>query len=283
MHLDDGESDSHKVTTWQQVDSDQSNLHKDDEAYDRLPDTSEAAAQYLLLYELSLPQGLDLNTIVDIARTKSRVLVMMKNISSEAMLDFKAKATLWGEGHLKTSKLSPASGTNIIFAHLTGNNLRSMFIGTLFAFGLIAGAIAISLKSLRLGLLSLLPNLAPALFAFGFWALTYQEIGLYAAFVTATSLGLIVDFTVHLFSKYARALHVKGLDPEDAIRDVFATTGMALWISASVLLIGFLVLTLSNFAIIALMAAMVALTILIGLIADFTMTPALLLSFTKKP
>lgn len=259
------------------------NIHEDNPAYDRLPDDSEAAAQYLLLYELSLPQGLDLNTLVDISKTKSRILVMMKNVSSEAMIAFKDKAANWGEAHLTRSTLGPASGTNIIFAHLTGNNIRSMFTGTLLAFALIAGAIALALKSWKMGLLSLLPNLAPALFAFGLWSLTYQEIGLYAAFVTATSLGLIVDFTVHLFSKYARALNAKGLTPEDAIRDVFATTGMALWISAIVLLIGFLILTLSNFAIIALMAAMVALTIFIGLIADFTMTPALLLSFTKKP
>lgn len=258
------------------------NIHGDDPTYNRLPDSDEAAAQYLLLYELSLPQGLDLNTLVDISRSRSRVLVMMKNISSDEMLEFKTRAARWGDDHLNHSSLSPASGTNIIFAHLTGNNLRSMFTGTLLAFGLIAGAIAIALKSFRLGILSLLPNLAPALFAFGIWAVAYQQIGLYAAFVTATSLGLIVDFTVHLFSKYARALNDKGLSPEDAIRDVFATTGMALWISAIVLLIGFLILTLSNFAIIALMAAMVALTILIGLIADFTMTPALLLSFAAK-
>jgi hypothetical protein len=258
------------------------NIHGDDPAYETLPESQEAAAQYLLLYELSLPQGLDLNNMIDISRNSSRILVIMKNISSEKMLEFKARTRSWADNNLHNSQLSDASGTNIIFAHLTGSNIKSMFIGTLLAFLLIAGTIAIALRSLRYGILSLLPNLAPAIFTFGLWAIFHSEIGLYAAFVTATSLGLIVDFTVHLFSKYARAINMDHMTPENAMRDVFASTGMAIWVSAIVLLMGFLILTLSNFAIISLMAAMVALTIFIGLIADFTMTPALILTFARR-
>lgn len=258
------------------------NMHGDDPAYNTLPQDRELAAQYLLLYELSLPQGLDLNNQIDIAKSQTRMVAMLYNVSSERMKEFKAEAEAWARANLTHANVLPATGTNIVFAHLTESNMRSMFIGTLIAFTLIAVTLGVTLRSWKFGLLSLLPNLAPALATFGLWSIFHAEIGLYAAFVTATSLGLIVDFTVHLFSKYLRARREGNQTPEDAIRYVFASTGMALWVSALVLIVGFLVLTFSNFAIIALMAAMVAMAIFVGLVADFTMTPALILAFAKR-
>ncbi|MFZ5608000.1 MAG: efflux RND transporter permease subunit [Pseudomonadota bacterium] len=254
------------------------NMHGDDPAYDRLPASRELAAQYLLLYEMSLPYGLDLNNQIDVRKSATRVVVMLHNVSSARMEAFKTRAEAWLAREAPTLIASPATGTNIVFAHLTQSNMRAMFVGTLTAFLLIAAVMALALRSVTFGLLSLVPNITPAVMAFGAWSLIHAEIGLYAAFVTATALGLIVDTTVHFFSKFLRARREEGLTPEEAVRAVFASTGPAMWIAALALVAGFLVLTASKFAIIALMAGMVALTISFGLVADFTLTPALLLA-----
>ena len=63
----------------------------------------------------------------------------------------------------------------------------------------------LALKSWRYGLLSLIPNLVPAGIAFGIWALIDGEIGLGLSVVTAMTLGIVVDDTIHFLSKYLRA------------------------------------------------------------------------------
>ena len=176
------------------------NMNGDQVDFKRLPETKEEAAQYLLLYELSLPQGLDLTNMIDITKSSSRLIVMMDDVPSQAMLQLQEDAQAWAQANLQYATLTPATGTNIIFAHLTKTNIQSMLSGTILAFLLIALAIGLALKSFKWGLLSLVPNLAPAIMAFGIWSFFRTEIGLYAAFVTATSLGLIVDFTVHLLT-----------------------------------------------------------------------------------
>ena len=99
--------------------------------------------------------------------------------------------------------------------------------------------------------------------------------------VFSITLGLVVDNTVHFISKYRRAL---GQDKsvEDAIRYSFSTVGPALVITAAVLSMGFGILTLSSFNINAHMGGLTAMTIIIALVFDLLMLPAVLLLLDKK-
>ena len=95
-------------------------------------------------------------------------------------------------------------------------------------------------------------------------------------------MGLIVDFTVHFLSKYLRARQEKDLGPEDGIRYAMANVGSALWVTAAVLIAGFMALTLSDFLINSLMGLLTAMIISVALVFDFLFLPALLLVFDKK-
>jgi len=259
------------------------NMNADDPGHYTLPQSRDLAAQYMLLYEMSLPFGLDLNNQIDVGKTSTRVTAILDNISSGEMKDVKFRAQQWFVDHAPEAML-PAGGTsvNLIFAFLTKRTFDSMFWGTGIAFFIISACLVVALRSLRLGIVSLVPNIAPAIVAFGIWAVLVGEIGIFAASVTATALGLIVDCTVHFLSKYLRGRREKKFNAEDAVRYSFSMVGSALWISSLVLIAGFSSLMFSNFTMNSKMGMLTALIIAVALIIDFLLLPAILLYIDKR-
>ena len=259
------------------------NMNGDEPEFYRLPQSRELAAQYLLLYEMSLPYGLDLNNQVDVAKSATRLTAIIDNINTGAMKDLKFRAEKWLSDNAPP-EMQPRGGTsvNLIFAFLTKRTFDSMFWGTGIAFFLISACLVIALRSFKMGLVSLVPNILPVVIAFAVWSVIEGELGMYAASVTATALGLIVDCTVHFLSNYLRGKRERGLHAEDAIRYAFSTVGTALWVSSVVLVIGFSSLMLSDFTMNSKMGALTALIIAIALIVDFLLLPVILLYFDKK-
>ncbi|MEB8433822.1 MMPL family transporter [Cocleimonas sp. KMM 6892] len=252
------------------------NMHGDDKSYYKLPESREMAAQYLLLYEMSLPFGLDLNNQIDIDKKSTRITVTLKTISTKQVLEMETRVDQWMEQNMPHLKAVGASPT-IMFAHIGMKNIISMISGTTIALVLISLILVFALKSWRYGLLSLIPNLVPAGMAFGIWALISGEIGLALSVVTAMTLGIVVDDTIHFLSKYLRARREKGLGAEDAVRYAFSTVGVALWVTSVALVAGFLVLATSSFKLNSGMGLLTAIVIAIALIVDFLLLPPLLI------
>ena len=257
------------------------NMHGDDPAFYRLPETREEAAQYLLLYEMSLPFGLDLNDQIDIDKSATRLTVTFENLHTEEVLAFEQKIAGWLQSNMPEMKFGVASAT-LMFAHIGSRNVPSMLLGTTLALILISFILILALRSTKLGVVSLLPNLLPAGMAFGIWGLMVGQVGLSLSVVTGMTLGIVVDDTVHFLSKYLRARREKGFDAEEAVRYAFNTVGVALWITTLVLVAGFVVLAQSHFALNAHMGMMTAITIAIALIMDFLFLPALLINLEEK-
>ncbi|WP_299880708.1 RND family transporter [uncultured Cocleimonas sp.] len=252
------------------------NMHGDDKSFYRLPESREMAAQYLLLYEMSLPFGLDLNNQIDIDKKSTRITVTLKTISTQQVLDIETRVDQWMDENIPKLKAIGASPT-IMFAHIGMKNIISMISGTTIALVLISLILVFALKSWRYGLLSLIPNLVPAGMAFGIWAIINGEIGLALSVVTAMTLGIVVDDTIHFLSKYLRARREKGLGAEDAVRYAFSTVGVALWVTSVALVAGFLVLATSSFKLNSGMGLLTAIVIAIALIVDFLLLPPLLI------
>ncbi len=256
------------------------NMHGDDPAWYKLPETRELAAQYLLLYEMSLPYGLDLNNQIDIDKKSTRLSVTLHTLSTQEVLSFEKRANDWMEKNIPELKSIGASPT-IMFAHIGMKNIISMLGGTTVALFLISLILFVALKSWRFGLMSLIPNLIPAGMAFGLWAIVNGEIGLALSVVTAMTLGIVVDDTIHFLSKYLRARREKGLNAEDAVRYAFSTVGIALWVTSIALIAGFLVLATSSFKLNAGMGLLTAIVIGLALVTDFLLLPPLLIKLDR--
>lgn len=257
------------------------NLHGDDPAWYRLPDSRELSAQYLLLYELSLPFGLDLNDQINVDKSATRVMVTMNNVTTNRLLTLEAEAQRWLRDNAPPAMFATGTGPALMFSHISDRNIRSMIGGNVISLVLVSGVIMLAIRSLRVGLVSLLPNLVPAGLAFGLWGLLVGEVGMSLSIVTSLTFGIVVDDTIHFLSKYLHARRDKGLDPHAAVRYAFSTVGMALAVTSLILVAGFLVLTFSTFKLNADMGMMCALTIALALVADYLMLPPLLMKLEE--
>ena len=257
------------------------NMHGDDPNWYRLPDANDLSAQYLLLYEFSLPFGLDLNNQINVARDATRLTVTLRTTSTEELLALERRAKEWLQSNTPASMHVDGASSAIMFAHIGHRNIRSMLEGSTVALALISAILVIALRSIRIGLLSIIPNLVPIGMAFGLWGLLVGQVGLALSVVAGVTIGIVVDDTVHFLSKYVRAQREQGLSPEDAVRYAFSTVGTALWVTSAVLVVGFGVLALSTFELNAGMGLLTAITIAIALVADFFFLPPLLMKFGR--
>ncbi|MCY4590073.1 MAG: MMPL family transporter [Alphaproteobacteria bacterium] len=258
------------------------NMHGDDPTEYRLPASRELAAQYLLLYELSLPFGLDLDNQISVDRSATRMTAATRTLSSNEVIELDRRALRWLADHAPNIVHAESAGGTLMFAHLGRRNIVAMLLGTTIALVGISIVLVLALRSLRLGFASLVPNLAPCALGFGIWGLAVGEVGVSLSMVTAMTLGIVVDDTVHFLSKYRRARLELGCGPPDAVRVAFRTVGRALVTTSLVLVAGFVVVSLSSFELNAGMGRLTALVIALALFADFFLLPPLLMKIDRE-
>ncbi|MCI5142555.1 MAG: RND family transporter, partial [Candidatus Electrothrix sp. ATG1] len=174
------------------------------------------------------------------------------------------------------------SGVTMMYSHLSARNIRSMLSSSLLALTLISIIMVFVLRSLKLGFLSLLPNIAPAVMGFGVWGYAVGQVGLAVSVLIAMTMGIVVDDTVHFLAKYQRGRTEHSMSPEDAVRFAFQNVASPMWISTVTLVGGFIVLACSGFQINAHMGSMTAITISFALLLDFFFLPVLLLRFDRS-
>ena len=257
------------------------NMHGDNNVFYQLPENRELSAQYLLLYEMSLPYGLDLNNQINIDKSAVRVSVNMKNMSSKGYLGFEKRASDWLKNNTPRIHTEGAS-PSIMFAHIGVRNVQAMLIGTSITLIVISIILGFTLGSFKMGLISLVPNLVPASMAFGLWGLTNGQITMALSVVASITLGIIVDDTVHFLDKFNHGFKTLGKNAKESVLYAFEHVGNALVLSSIALTFGFLVLVVSVFEINSGMGHLTSYVIMIALIMDFLLLPSLLIFFNRS-
>jgi predicted RND superfamily exporter protein len=257
------------------------NMHGDNETFYRIPVQRDLAAQYLLLYEMSLPFGLDLNSQIDIDKSATRMIISFKETTTRELRGMDVKARGWLKANAP-EMVTYGSGLSIMWAHISKRNINSMLGASFLALVLISILLMFAMQSFRLGLLSLIPNLSPALIGFGLWGYLYSRVGLGLSVVVAMTLGIVVDDTIHFMLKYIRARKELKLMPPEAVKYSFNTVGTAMLVTTISLVCGFLVLTQSGFKMNSEMGLLSAITIAMALIMDFLFLPTLLMRIDTK-
>ena len=255
-------------------------MNGDDENYYRLPKERDLTAQFLLMYEMSIPEGLTLNNQLNIDKSSTRVVSTLKNLGSKEYVAMEQRAIDWFATNAPQVRMAASSPT-LMFAHIGETNMDSMIISMIVAMFLISILLIFALRSFRLGVISLIPNIGPAAVGFGIWALVSGEINLGLSIVVSMTLGIIVDDTVHFLSKYQRARN-DGRNAEEGIRYAFSSVGRAMTITTLVLCTGFSLLTFSAFRMNADMGMATAIIIFVALVVDFLFLPAFLLLADKR-
>ena len=258
------------------------NMHGDDPAYYRIPESRELAAQYLLLYEMSLPFGLDINNQVNVDKSSSLMRVTLENLSSKEAIAMDEKAHAWLHEHAPPSMLTHAADPTLMFSHIGQRSAYSMISGNIAALVLVSVILIFAFRNLKIGLISLIPNLIPAGMAFGLWALLVGQVGMASSVITSLTFGIVVDDTIHFLSKYLLARREQGLTAREAVLYAYRTVGAAMVVTTVILVAGFSVLTLSSFEINHSMGLLSAITLSFALLADLILLPLLLLQWDGK-
>ena len=256
------------------------NMHGDDPDEYRLPDDAELASQYLLLYELSIPFGADLNDRIDIAKSSTRMTVTVADLPARYMRDLDQRAQSWIDSNTP-GLASGASGLSMVFAYLAQRNLENMLRGIIIGMALISFILIWVFRSMRLGLISLVPNFVPPALVFGLWGYTIGQISLAATITTIIAFGIIVDDTIHYMTKYLKGRQ-DGLSDGEAVRYAFRTTGRALFATSTALAAGFVVFAFSGYEGVWILGLMVSMMVVLGIIVDFLLLPPLLMALDRR-
>jgi len=137
------------------------NMHQGDPDFYTIPETSELASQYLLLYEMSLKTGQDINEQINFDRSTIKLTVFIDKMKNSEIIQLETNIRNWIEKNTPNIKMVMGSQT-LMFAHLGQQVIESMIIGSIAALALVTLVLIFGLKSWRYGLISLIPNVFPA-------------------------------------------------------------------------------------------------------------------------
>jgi hypothetical protein len=258
------------------------NMHNDDSSWYKLPGEKSLAAQYMLLYEMSLPYGLDLNNQLDIDKSATRMTVVLGRSDSQQIMETKWEIEKWFKNNADDLRVI-VTGTTPMLAELSYvQMIPSMMKGGIIAVIMVSSVLLFVLRRIGLGLVAMIANLIPVATGYGLWYLLNGQVNFAVASVAGVCLGVVVDFAVHFLSKYQMQRKL-GATTENAIRYAFMKTGRPLWTTMVVLVAGFWLLMLSPITMSFGMGSLTGIIIMLALAFDFLVLPALLLLFDKKP
>jgi predicted RND superfamily exporter protein len=257
-------------------------IHGDDPAFYRIPEGQELTTLYFLLSDKSNSLRMDLDSIINLNKSSTRYSVLLENVTSKEIRELERKGYRWLRQNAPSYMHTPGTGLAMLFAYLTKKNINTMLFGTGLALVFISCSLIFAFRNIRIGLISLFPNLLPAMMALGLWGLIMRRVNLSVSVLAAMSLGLVVDDTIHFLSNYLYAKRKLHMNPPEAVGYTFHTVGGALFKTSVILVSGFLVLSLSGFKVNAYMGILTAIAIAFALLADFLFLPPLLLNLDKN-
>ena len=267
-------------------------MNGDQKAYYRLPDhdsvrgpgdtvfANNLVAQYLLLYNMSLPQGVDLNNQVNLDNSQSRVTAFMRSKSSWQLLENVDSINVWLTREMPEVH-ARAMGVPVMFGHLSKLAIPGTIISLASSLVFIFLCMVFVFRSVKIGLWSMIPNVIPILVVFGGTGMLHIAMNLSIAVVGEITLGIIVDDTIHYITKYQNYFK-KLKDPFQALRYSFADGGDALVSNTIILVMGFSSLMFSDFMPTRILGILAVLIIALGLVTEFLLMPVCILIFASK-
>ena len=255
-------------------------LHENDPAYYSIPADRQLIAQELLLFENSGTD--DLERIVDTQFSKARITVKTNWVDSVIFDQFVQE---W-KNRLDTEFTDRASiritGLMPIMARTIPAALHSMAKSYLVAFVVITAMMILLVGDIKSGLVAMFPNLLPILIIMGIMAACSINLNMNTLMIGSIAIGLVVDDTMHFIYNFRRYYQVTG-DVDRAVRETFTGTGRALLITSLVLAAGFFVLLTGTLLHMVQFGFFTGLVILVALLADFLLAPALMILMAKGP
>ncbi len=254
--------------------------HDNDEAWHTLPEDNLQVIDYLVSYQLVQEIEPHLEPIFDPEYTTIRVMVGTSNLSNVQLLDLNRRIEAWYRENISSQYRVLHGSNSILYARLNDTISRQLLEGFTVSFILITLTMLVGLRSWRYGLISIAPNLFPPAVVFGVWGLLVGQLSPYILMLFSISIGLVVDDSVHVLSKYMTA-RKEGKSPEEAVHYSLDKAGSAITITTAGLAIGTFILVFSNTFYYQNVALMLTPIIVVALLLDVLFLPPLLVKLDR--
>ncbi|NND66350.1 MAG: MMPL family transporter [Halioglobus sp.] len=251
-----------------------------DEAFYVLPNDNLQVIDYLVTYQLIQEIEPHMEPIFDPEYDTTRLVVGTSNLTNGQLIAFNEKIEAWLAENLNPEYRVLQGSGSVVYARLNQTISKQLLEGFTLSFLLITLTMLVGLRSVRYGLLSIVPNLFPVTIVFGVWGLFVGELSPYILMLFSISIGLVVDDSVHVLSKYIAARR-DGKSPEDAVQYSLDRAGSAITITTAALAMGTVILVFSNTYYYQNVALMLTPIIVVALLLDLLFLPPLLVKFDR--
>lgn len=250
----------------------------DDEAYDILPEDQLQIIDYLVGYQLVQEIEPSLQPIFNADYSAVRLVIATSNLSNKELLDFNDRIDDWIAENVQKKYKVLHGDNSILYVRLDRLITMELMYGFMLSFFFITITMIIGLRSWRYGLLSIMPNLFPATIVFGVWAVFVGELSPYILMLFSISIGLVVDDSVHILSKYISGKK-DGMSPESASVYSLDRAGSAITITTLSLALGTFILVFSSTPYFQSVASLLTPIIIVAWALDLFFLPPLLIKF----
>jgi hypothetical protein len=251
-------------------------FHDNDPAYYRIPDDREMIAQLLLVYEMSGGENLEDYVSGDLSRANLEVLCHNDAISEMKKLADHIAVSL-EQQPLQVSRLE-ITGIGALWMQFADYIAESQIQGILLAFSVIAIMMCVIFRSLKIGLLSMIPNLSPVLLTLGYMGWVGMELDYTRLLIAPLAIGIAVDDTIHMVTRFHVEFRRLG-NYAMALENCIHCVGHALIGTTVILMAGFLVNVFHGMETQVIFGELIAWAIFVALVADLLLMPALILVF----
>jgi len=243
-----------------------------------LPQDSNLIAQYLLLYSMSIPQGMSINDQIDIDERLLRITINSKTQTTSKDVEMIRWIKLWWQENTEYS--ADVQGETAIFSYMQESVIHTLLYSIMYTLIIIFISMLLIFKRLKMLWIFILPNIAPIVMVAGVMGYLNINIDIGVVISASVILGIAVDDTIHFFSKYFQAR--KSMEFEESIDYVVQHSGNAMILTTSILSLTFLVFAVSSFIPNNHFSFVTVIALNLALLFDLILLPALLSIFYRK-
>lgn len=249
-------------------------FHGGDPAFYVIPDSQELVAQLLLVYEMS--GGDELQEYVSSDYSRANLEIRCRNIETSRYAAFRDNMDAYlAENPVTTAELE-LTGMGKLWLQLAEYITSSQVRGLALAFVIISAMMCIVFRSIKIGLISMLPNISPVFFTLGFMGFMGIALDYTKLLIATIAMGIVVDDTIHFVTRFHHEFERCG-NYRAALHRTMESVGRAMAITTIVLVCGFMVFCLSLLESMMYFGLLISLTVTIALIADYFLMPAMIL------
>jgi len=248
-------------------------FHGGDPAYYAIPESRELVAQLLLVYEMS--GGEELQKYVSSDYSRANLEIRCRNTETSHYQDFRRDMDEYLQQHPVLQSSVTLTGIGKLWIQLTEYITSSQIRGLALAFVIITVMMCLVFRSVKIGFVSMLPNISPVFLALGFMGWAGISLDYTKLLIATIAVGIVVDDTIHFVTRFHHEFDRCG-NYQKALACAFESVGRAMIITTLVLVSGFMIFTLSLLKSMQMFGLLISMTVTIALIADFLLMPVLI-------